>query len=143
MSQHASCRSRISRRCITPFFVGPFQPKLMFSNFFKKCIKLTWKLIHYCMCQLCIFIVISLCFTLNIKIGEESMQRARATNSKYGPVDLLKNENDWEGLQEWLFSEWILADFISVVITSFSNRLLHYDVINSVLITEIRLLCWN
>ena len=136
MSQHASCRSRISRRCITPFFVGPFQPK-----FFKKCIKLTWKLIHYCMCQLCIIIVISLYFTLNIKIGEESMQRARDTNSKYGPVDLLKNENDWECLKEWLFSKWIPAEFY--IVTSFSNRFLHYNVINSVIISEIRLLCWN
>ena len=32
-------------------------------------------------------------------------ERARATNSKYGPVDLLKNENGWEVLKEWLFSK--------------------------------------
>ena len=70
-------------------------------------------------------------------------QRARATNSKYGPVDLLKNENDREGLKEWLFNKWIPADFMSVVMTSFSNRFLHYDVINSVIITEIQFLCWN
>ena len=35
-SQHTACRSRISRRCITPSFVGQFQPKLMFSDFFFK-----------------------------------------------------------------------------------------------------------
>ena len=28
-------------------------------------------------------------------------QRATATNGKIGPVDLSKNENDWEGLKEW------------------------------------------
>ena len=72
-----------------------------------------------------------------------SWQRARATNGKYGPVDLSKNENDWEGLKDWLFNKWILANFMSVVMTSFSNRFLHYDAINSVIITEIRLLCWN
>ena len=70
-------------------------------------------------------------------------QRARATNGKYGPVNLSKNENDWEDLKEWLFSKLILADFMSVVMTSFSNQFLHYDVINSVIITEIRLLRWN
>ena len=43
----------------------------------------------------------------------------------------------------WLFSKWTPADFMSVVLTSFSNRFLHYDVMNSVIITEIRLLCWN
>ena len=31
--------------------------------------------------------------------------RARAANCKYGPVDLSKNENDWEGLEEWLISK--------------------------------------
>ena len=80
-------------------------------------------------------------FTLEVDFV--TIKRARATNSKYGPVDLLKNENDWEGLKEWIFSKWIPADLMSVVMTSFSNWFLHYDVIKSVIITEIRLLCWN
>ena len=32
-----------------------------------------------------------------------SWQRARATNGKYGPVDLSKNENDWKGL--WIYKK--------------------------------------
>ena len=75
---------------------------------------------------------------VNVNVSGNS-QRARATNGKYGPVDWFENENDWEGLKEWLFSKWIPADFIPVVMTSFSNPFLHYDVI----ITEIRLFCWN
>ena len=35
------------------------------------------------------------------------------------------------------------TDFMSVIMTSSSNRFLHYDVIKSVIITEIRLLCCN
>ena len=70
-------------------------------------------------------------------------ERARTTNGKYGPVSLSKNEHDWEGHKEWLFSKWIPANFMSVVMTSISNRFLHYDVINSVIITEIWPLCWN
>ena len=34
-----------------------------------------------------------------------NIQRARATNGKYGLVDLSKNENHWEGRKEWLFSK--------------------------------------
>ena len=82
-------------------------------------------------------------FTIFFKFAQFFLQKARATNGKYGPVDLSKNENDWEGLKVWLFSKWIPADFMSVIMTSFSNRFLYYDVINSVFITEIRFLCWN
>ena len=65
----------------------------------------------------------------SVKVLLRHIERARAMNSKIGPVDLSKNENDWEGLKEWQFSKWIPADFMSVVMTSFSNRLLHYHVI--------------
>ena len=67
------------------------------------------------------------------------MHVARATNDKYDPVDKSRNENDWEVLKEWLFNKRIPADFMSVVMTSFSYPFLHYDVINCVIITEIRL----
>ena len=38
-----------------------------------------------------------------------------------GPEDLSKNENenDWAGLKEWLFSKWIPADSMFMVVTSF------------------------
>ena len=29
----------------------------------------------------------------------ERFQRAKTTDGKYGPVDMSKNENDWEGLK--------------------------------------------
>ena len=34
-----------------------------------------------------------------MKMHWQILERARATNGKYGPVDLSKNENDWEGLK--------------------------------------------
>ena len=57
---------------------------------------------------------------------------------KFGPVNLSKNENEWVCLKEKLFSKWIHADIMSVVMTSFSNWFLNYDVIKSVIITEIQ-----
>ena len=37
----------------------------------------------------------------NISKIFQTIQRASATNSKIGPVDLSKNENDCVGLKEW------------------------------------------
>ena len=56
-------------------------------------------------------------------------------NGKIGPVDLSKIENGWVCLKEYWFSKWIPADFMSVVMMSFSNRFLNYDVIIRVIIT--------
>ena len=54
-----------------------------------------------------------------------------------------KNDHCWIYLEEYWFSKWIPADFMSVVMTSFLNRFLNYDVINSAIITEIQLLWWT
>ena len=51
--------------------------------------------------------------------------------------------NSWVCLKEYCFSKWIPAYFMSVVMTSFSNRFLNYDVMNSVTVNEIQLLWWN
>ena len=37
---------------------------------------------------------------------DATYQRARATNSKFSPVDLAKNENDSEGRKKLHFSYW-------------------------------------
>ena len=42
------------------------------------------------------------------------------TNGKM-TLTFAKNENVWVGLKEWSFSKLIPADFVSVVVTSFSN----------------------
>ena len=63
---------------------------------------------------------------------------ARTTNGKIGPVDLPKNENGWVCLKEYWFSKWIPADFMFVVMTSFSNRFVYYDVITSVIISQMK-----
>ena len=70
-------------------------------------------------------------------------ERARTTNGKIGPVDLSDNENGWVCLKEYWFSKWIPADFMYVVMTSFSDRFLNYDVIERVIVTEIQLMWWN
>ena len=78
-----------------------------------------------------------------LRISSLHVQRARTMNGKFGPVNCSRNENGWVCLKEYWFSKWIPADFMSVVMTSFSNRFLNYDVINSVITTEIQLLWWN
>ena len=37
MSQHSTFRSRISRRCVPPSFVSPFQPHLIFAKMQNVC----------------------------------------------------------------------------------------------------------
>ena len=57
-------------------------------------------------------------------------------NGKSGPVDLNENENGRVCLKEWYLSKWIPADFLAVVMMSFSNWFLHYDVIDSVILSQ-------
>ena len=75
------------------------------------------------------------------KLSQNKIQRARPTMGKIGPVDLFKNEKkSWVGIKHWYLNKWIPADQVSVVMTSFSDQFFHYDVINSVIITEVQLL---
>ena len=60
-------------------------------------------------------------------------------NDKIGHANLSQNENDRVSLKEKQFSKGIPAPIMSVVITSFPNKFLDYDVINSVIITKIQL----